>query len=192
MRSPLPARSSLSSLAPPSSLSFAWSLSSRWSVRALLLSAGLALAGCAHAPVHPHSANPAGSLLVARAWAGREPPTTPRAWAAVEFASAQVGKRYCWGGIGLTCFDCSGLVQRAWSSVGVRIPRTADAIADSLAEIRLEEVRAGDILWWPGHVGMYVGNGWMVEALDRRHGVVRRPAVEPERALRPTIEEGAL
>jgi cell wall-associated NlpC family hydrolase len=104
----------------------------------------------------------------------------------LDFAGSQVGKRYCWGGTGPACFDCSGLVQSAWASVGVRVPRTADAIASELPEVPLDNVRAGDILWWPGHVGLYAGNGWVVEALDRRHGVVRRPAAHPHRAFRPS------
>jgi len=104
----------------------------------------------------------------------------------IDFAWAQVGKRYCWGGTGPSCFDCSGLVQRAWGAAGVRLPRTADAIASELPEVPLDEVRAGDILWWPGHVGLYAGDGWVVEALDRRHGVVRRPAMRPHRAFRPS------
>ena len=56
-------------------------------------------------------------------------------------------------------------------------------------EIPAEEVRAGDILWWPGHVGIYTGYGWMVDALDHRHGVVRRPAKDPYRAFRPEDTE---
>jgi len=126
------------------------------------------------------------SSLIDRAWAGREPPTTGLGAAVARFAAAQVGKRYCWGGVGPTCFDCSGLVQRAWRSAGVPVPRTADRIASSLSEVPLSEVRTGDILWWPGHVGIYEGNGWMVDALDTPHGVVRRPAVDPRRALRPS------
>lgn len=129
--------------------------------------------------------------LVARAWAGREPPTTARALEAVAFATAQVGKPYCWGGTGPRCFDCSGLAQTAWSRAGARVPRTADAIADTLTEVPVEEVRAGDILWWPGHVGIYAGNGWLVDALDTRHGVVRRRASDPFRAYRPTSESTA-
>jgi cell wall-associated NlpC family hydrolase len=54
-----------------------------------------------------------------------------------------------------------------------------------LPEVPLSDVRAGDILWWPGHVGLYAGNGWVVDALDHRHGVVRRPAADPYRAFRP-------
>jgi cell wall-associated NlpC family hydrolase len=145
-----------------------------------LIFASLALCSCA-----PAARTPGPYSLVERAWAGREPPTPRRAWSAVEFASAQVGKQYCWGGIGPACFDCSGLVQRAWGSVGVALPRTADAMASDLREVALEDVRAGDVLWWPGHVGLYAGNGWVVEALDRRHGIVRRPAADPRRAFRP-------
>jgi cell wall-associated NlpC family hydrolase len=111
------------------------------------------------------------------------------------FAGAQVGKRYCWGGTGPSCFDCSGLVQRAWATVGIRLPRTADAIASELPEVPLEsgQLRAGDILWWPGHVGLYAGGGWVVEALDHRHGVIRRlisAQRPPHRAFRPWGQAG--
>jgi len=142
----------------------------------------LALASCANAGTE--TLPPQG--LIARAWARAEPPASPRALAAVAFASAQVGKPYCWGGTGPGCFDCSGLAQTAWRAVGVRVPRTADAIAETLPAVPLEDVRAGDILWWPGHVGIYAGNGWVVEALDSRHGVVVRPAWTPARAFRPS------
>jgi cell wall-associated NlpC family hydrolase len=119
-----------------------------------------------------------------------EPPPTARAARAIDFASARVGHRYCWGGTGPACFDCSGLVEQAWASAGVRIPRTTGAIASALPEVPLDRLRAGDILWWPGHVGIYEGDGWMIDALDTRHGVVRRPMLEygpraPRRAFRP-------
>jgi cell wall-associated NlpC family hydrolase len=132
----------------------------------------------------------ASSPLEVRAWG--EPPVTAKARAVVGFASAQVGRRYCWGGTGPTCFDCSGLVQRAWGSVGVQLPRTSGGIASELPVVPFDEVRAGDILWWPGHVGIYVGNGWMVDAPDARHGVVRRPAASPHRAFRPRSEAGGV
>src|SRR5258708_39311366 len=78
------------------------------------LLAGLLMSGCSSATVHvPHN-----SSLVARARAGREPPSTGRAWAVVAFASNQIGKSYCWGGAGPSCFDCSGLVRQAWGAVG--------------------------------------------------------------------------
>jgi cell wall-associated NlpC family hydrolase len=141
----------------------------------------IGLAACGHPPPPARAPSP----LVVRAWAGREPLSTNRAWAAVQFAAAQVGRRYCWGGTGPECFDCTGLVQRAWASVGVRVPRTTGAIASELPRVPVDQVRAGDILWWPGHAGIYAGNGWMVDALDARDGVVRRPAADPPRAYRP-------
>lgn len=125
------------------------------------------------------------SALVERAREGREPPPDAAAREVVAFAEAQIGRRYCWGGTGPDCFDCSGLVQRAWRTAGVRLPRTSGAMGAALAEVPLDDVRAGDILWWPGHVGIYAGEGWSIEALDSRHGVVRRPAANPYRVLRP-------
>jgi cell wall-associated NlpC family hydrolase len=127
--------------------------------------------------------------LIARAWAGREPPTTMQGLTVVSFATAQVGKPYCWGGTGARCFDCSGLVQTAWKTAGEKVPRTTGDIFHSLREIPVDEVRAGDILWWPGHVGIYIGYGWMVDALDHRHGVVKRAAKDPHRAFRPADPE---
>ncbi len=143
------------------------------------------LAG-ASSPLAGASSHLAGaSSLVERAWTGREPVPTGQAWAVVQFAWRRVGRPYCWGGTGPSCFDCSGLVQQAWRSVGVRVPRTSDDIARYLPEVPLDQVRAGDILWWPGHVGIYAGSGWVVDALDHRHGVVRRAALGPLRAYRP-------
>jgi peptidoglycan DL-endopeptidase CwlO len=140
-----------------------------------LLVAGLA--GC-----DPEPALAPGVLLRA----GRaEPPATPIARSVLGFAEAQLGRPYCWGGTGPRCFDCSGFVQRAWGSVGVRLPRTADAIARGVPPVAVDDVRAGDILWWPGHVALYEGSGWTVEALDRRSGVIRRRAETPVRAFRP-------
>jgi peptidoglycan DL-endopeptidase CwlO len=171
-------------LSGPNCKKFTWSATARDDapMRALVPAfVAVALAACSSAAPPSRSA----SSLVARAWSVSEPPSTRRAWAVVQFASAQVGRPYCWGGTGPECFDCSGLVQRAWGMAGVRLPRTAGAMASALSEVPLEEVRAGDVLWWPGHVGIYAGHGWMVDALDTRHGVVRRAATDPPRALRP-------
>jgi cell wall-associated NlpC family hydrolase len=113
------------------------------------------------------------------------PEVATRASAALAFAQGQIGKRYCWGGIGPSCFDCSGLVSRAWGAVGVRLPHSSEGIAAVLPEVPLEDVRPGDVLWWPGHVALYAGGGYSIEALDRQDGVVRRAAKVPRRAFRP-------
>ncbi len=141
----------------------------------------LALGGCSAGPRSVSAPPVVGSR------AGPELPTTGRAERVVRFAAAQIGKKYCWGGVGPECFDCSGLVQQSWRTVGVRLPRTANAIASAEPEIPIEEARTGDVLWWPGHVGIYAGDGWVIDAYDSRNGVVvRRPAVQPRRAFRPS------
>jgi peptidoglycan DL-endopeptidase CwlO len=117
----------------------------------------------------------------------REPTPDGASNAILAFALAQVGKPYCWGGEGPRCFDCSGLARAAWSQAGVAIPRTSSAQARSLPEVALGDVRPGDILWWPGHVGIYIGGGRMVDAVNERTGIAAHPVIAtPARALRPT------
>jgi cell wall-associated NlpC family hydrolase len=151
---------------------------------AAVLGVLLSLSGCG---LGPDRTLPVDALVARSQW-GREPPLTARAGAVVAFARSEIGKRYCWGGTGPACFDCSGLVQRAWEAAGVRVPRTSSAIASELPEVPLAEVRAGDILWWPGHVAIYAGSGWAIEALDAHDGVVSRPARDPYRAYRPVSD----
>ncbi|WP_394842896.1 C40 family peptidase [Pendulispora brunnea] len=105
----------------------------------------------------------------------------------LSFAESQIGKPYCWGGEGPRCFDCSGLAQMAYSRAGLRIPRTSHDMAERLPEIPMEEAQAGDILWWPGHVAIYEGEGWVIDAFNSREGVVRRYGFTdpPHRAFRP-------
>ena len=108
----------------------------------------------------------------------------PQTSAVLGFAQAQVGKRYCWGGTGPDCFDCSGLVQAAWRWGGVKLPRTSDAQGRALVDVPFDQMRPGDILWWRNHVGLYIGNGEMIDAYHSRAGVVRRRVAVPERVLR--------
>src|SRR5580698_2118789 len=145
----------------------------------LLISAS-GIAGCSATPRQARAPGAVGFAF------GPEPAGAGPAERVVRFAAAQIGKKYCWGGVGPECFDCSGLVQQSWRAVGVRLPRTANAIASAEPEIPIEEARTGDVLWWPGHVGIYAGSGWVIDAYDSRHGVVvRRPVVQPRRAFRP-------
>ena len=91
---------------------------------------------------------------------------------AVDWALAQVGTPYIWGGeIPGVGFDCSGLVQAAYKVAGVELPRTAQEQYDATAELAPgEPLQPGDLLFFGGgptditHVGIYVGNGDMVDA----------------------------
>lgn len=149
-------------------------------MRALLLSIVLAALACGCASTREHT-----FFLLVRARARPDPPATARDWQVIAYARSQLGKRYCWGGAGPACFDCSGLVMEAWASVGVRLPHSAAAIPETLTEVPLSDVRPGDILWWPTHLALYAGDGWSIEALNRRSGVVMRSVRDPEKAFRP-------
>ena len=144
-------------------------------LRGLLL---LGLGACVRAPAAPPAAAPA-AVAIGSTW-------TAPGDEVIRFARAQIGKPYCWGGAGPGCFDCSGLVEKAWRRVGVRLPRTSTDMARELVEIPLLEARAGDVLYWPGHVGLYVGPGEVIDAGRSHHFVSARRVWGVPRVLRPT------
>ncbi|MEV4800180.1 C40 family peptidase [Nonomuraea sp. NPDC049421] len=95
-------------------------------------------------------------------------PASGNARRALEFAFAQIGKPYRYGGTGPGSWDCSGLVQAAWRAAGVKLPRTTYTQWSWGAARRVPVTAAqpGDLLFSRGlgHMGMYVGDGKMVHA----------------------------
>ena len=95
-------------------------------------------------------------------------PTSTQAEKAVAFAYAQLGCPYVYGGTG-PChlgFDCSGLAQAAWAAAGVAIPRTSYEQWAGLPHVSMSSIEPGDLLLFngEGHVGIYVGNGYLIDA----------------------------
>jgi cell wall-associated NlpC family hydrolase len=93
-------------------------------------------------------------------------PTSTAAGKAVQFVYEQLGKPYLWGGTGPASFDCSGLVQAAWASAGVSIPRTTGEQVAALPSIPRSALEPGDLIYFNGatHVAMYIGNGMIIDA----------------------------
>ncbi|MFV2008513.1 MULTISPECIES: NlpC/P60 family protein [unclassified Micromonospora] len=86
---------------------------------------------------------------------------------AVTFACAQIGKPYVWGSAGPGSYDCSGLTLAAWAQAGVALPHNAARQRQVTANVSRDELRPGDLIFYYSglsHVGMYVGNGWIVHA----------------------------
>ncbi|PRY02454.1 C40 family peptidase [Allonocardiopsis opalescens] len=89
------------------------------------------------------------------------------AGAALDYAYAQVGDPYVWGGTGPDGFDCSGLTMMAWRQGGVNLPRTTWDQWEVGQAVSWDAMQPGDLVFfYPdlGHMGMYVGNGQMVHA----------------------------
>jgi cell wall-associated NlpC family hydrolase len=136
---------------------------------AFIIAAAVALSGVGHHAITGH-------WVTGGQGASGKP--APAALAAIAFARHQIGCPYLWGGTGpcSTGFDCSGLVMMAYRSAGVgTVPRTTGQMwADpGLRHVRAGHEQPGDLALivgadgtWssPGHVGLVIGGGQMIEA----------------------------
>jgi cell wall-associated NlpC family hydrolase len=71
---------------------------------------------------------------------------------------------YVWGGSTTAGFDCSGLTMWAHAQAGISIPRTSGTQLNAGRPVPMGQQMPGDIAWTPGHVGIYIGGGMMIEA----------------------------
>jgi cell wall-associated NlpC family hydrolase len=115
--------------------------------------------------------------------------TTGQAATAINAAKSMLGTPYSWGGgnangpskgiccspngrsgAAITGFDCSGLVLYAYAKAGISLPRTAAQQYAASEPVKPGNVRPGDLVFYGTsaasihHVGIYVGNGWMIDA----------------------------
>ncbi len=91
----------------------------------------------------------------------------------VQTAKSLVGKPYCFGGKGPTCFDCSGLVYYVYKVNGYNIPSTTKKLKKIGKKIKkINNLRKGDILIFKinrklWHAGIYIGNGFFIHSPKR-------------------------
>ncbi|WP_145952778.1 C40 family peptidase [Tessaracoccus aquimaris] len=108
-----------------------------------------------------------------------EPPAASggsgRAQDVVDAALSKVGSRYVWGTSGPSTFDCSGLTSWAYRQVGINLTRSSRGQFSSAGyKVSKSDLRPGDLVFYyspVSHVGLYIGNGKIVDAANPRSGV---------------------
>ena len=97
----------------------------------------------------------------------------------VAYALQFVGNPYKYGGNSLTegC-DCSGFVNLIYTHFGFKnVPRQSQAFKTYGSAVSFENIKAGDIVVYPGHVAIYIGNGCIVEAQSSKAGITSNRSV---------------
>ncbi|GAB3072678.1 C40 family peptidase [Pedococcus soli] len=98
------------------------------------------------------------------------PPSSGGVSAVIAYAQAQLGKPYQWGATGPDSFDCSGLTMRAWQQAGVNLSHYTGAQWSETSRVAISDLRPGDLVFYGSsgetshHMGLYVGDGQMIEA----------------------------
>ena len=118
----------------------------------------------ASAAAAPALSNPAPAPQPAISAAGAP---NSQAQVAVQAALSKVGSPYQWAAAGPDSFDCSGLTMWAWAQAGVALPHSSASQYAATPRVSTSALQPGDLIFAGSpihHVGLYIGNGQMVEA----------------------------
>jgi cell wall-associated NlpC family hydrolase len=94
-----------------------------------------------------------------------------------KYACQFVGNPYVPGGTSLTDgADCSGFVQSVYKAFGISVPRTSWGQGAYGREVSYADAQPGDVIYYGGHVGIYIGGGQIVHASTQKTGIKYSPA----------------
>jgi cell wall-associated NlpC family hydrolase len=111
---------------------------------------------------------------------------------AVQWAYREIGKPYVWGAAGPDSFDCSGLTMYVWAKAGVYLDHYTGSQWNQGAHVSRDQLQPGDLVFFGSdlhHVGLYIGNGNMIEAPYTGANVRISPAFRSDYAgaVRPGV-----
>lgn len=91
-----------------------------------------------------------------------------------DYAMKFIGNPYVYGGTSLTNgADCSGFVQSVYKHFGISLPRTSGEQGKSGRAVDgLSNAKPGDLIWYSGHIGIYIGDGKIVHASNPKNGII--------------------
>ncbi|MDN6811324.1 MAG: NlpC/P60 family protein [Acidipropionibacterium jensenii] len=150
--------------------------------QAAAAAANLARAAAQTSRSNSRSAAPSTSASSTPRKASSSSSASGRAAPPIAFAMSKVGGPYVMGGTGPTAYDCSGLMQAAWASAGVSLPRTSEEQFNAGTPVSTGSLQPGDLVFYygvpPSHVAMYIGNGQIVHAANPSAGIKTSPVGE--------------
>jgi cell wall-associated NlpC family hydrolase len=135
--------------------------------------AALAAAAAAAAAKAAAAAGSPENSAAAPSWSASSGAPASQGDVAANWALTQLGKPYQWGAAGPGTYDCSGLTMEAWAQAGVALLHYTGYQWDEGPHVPLDELQRGDLLFYATdnsdpatihHVGIYIGNGMMVDA----------------------------
>ena len=101
----------------------------------------------------------------------------------VELAQSALGVRYVYGGASMSGFDCSGLVYWSYRQIGISVPRVSSSYRNAGVSVSYDNMQPGDIIGIDHrpndgitsitHLGIYIGNGYMIHASSSNRKVVK-------------------
>jgi cell wall-associated NlpC family hydrolase len=91
-------------------------------------------------------------------------PASAKGSAIVSIGMRYLGVPYLWGGETPAGMDCSGFTSYVFAQVGIDLPRTSSEQRYAGTEVPWSQAQPGDLLWSPGHIAIYAGDGMQIEA----------------------------